>query len=185
VKQYGDHRRGPGKRPKRKLPPRPAASEGPFELWVTESPGGFHLFVVHRFSRQMLASAYYCSDDLLLFEQFYEGSFMAKFLGQVIAAKQAATGADVACDPDFERLYPAIWEFVSVTRVDDKTTRQTSTLMLFIDGKVWKACLHDRDTGMSLWAAAEGFCEVLEALEAMLKSPAPQWRQGGQRKPKK
>lgn len=150
-----------------------------------EVTGGVFLLVCHRFSGQMIASGYFCSYDYFDWERYYEGEFMAKFLDQVVQAKNAAAGLEKPHDPDFERSYPALWEFLSVTQVDEKRTRQTATMTVFMEGKTWKVCLHDRETGMSLWAAADAFWEALETLEAMLKSPAPQWRQGGKRTSKK
>jgi len=185
VKEYGQHRDGGGSRKPKKSPAMPRATNGPYELRSFDVQGGVFLLVVHRFSGQTVASGYYCSYDYFMFEEYYEGEFMAKFLDQVVQAKKASNGQETPHDPDFERSYPALWEFLSTSRMDDGTTRQTATLMAFMEGKVWKLCLHDRETGMSLWAAAEAFWEAMETLEAMLKSPAPQWRQGGARKPKK
>lgn len=110
---------------------------------------------------------------------------MAKFLGQVKAAQQAQAGDASARDQEFQERYPALWEFVSIARNDDGSRRQTSTLLAFVEAGCWKVCLGERESGLSLWAAGETLQDALEALEACLQSPNPQWRQGAKRTPRK
>jgi hypothetical protein len=110
---------------------------------------------------------------------------VAKYLGQVKAAQQAQAGVAPSRDEEFEGSCPAIWEFVSTAKNEDGTRRQTSTLLAFVEAGCWKLCLSERESGLSLWAAGETFLEALEALEACLQSPSPQWRQGKARTPRK
>lgn len=110
---------------------------------------------------------------------------MAKFLSQVKAAQQAQAGDVSTRDPEFQERYPAVWEFVSIAKHEDGSRRQTSTLLAFVEAGCWKVCLGERESGLSLWAAGETLLEALEALEACLQSPSPQWRQGAKRTPRK
>lgn len=110
---------------------------------------------------------------------------VAKFIDQVKAAGKAVKGEVALQDADFQREYPAIFEFVSETKNSDGTQRQTATLLSFVEAGCWKLCLGDRESGLSLWAAAETFAECLECLEALLTSGNPQWRQGTKRTGKK
>lgn len=107
------------------------------------------------------------------------------YLDQVKKAQQAAAGSLQGQDPEFAGAYPALWEFCSVVKMPGGGTRQVATLLLFQEAGVWKVCLGDRDSGLSLWAAGETFQDALEALEACLQSPNPQWRLGSKRTPRK
>lgn len=76
--------------------------------------------------------------------------------------------------------HPALWEYLAATEYPDSGKRQTSTLLLFVDGAEWKACLRDRDTDHSLWVTAGSLGEVIDDLEALLASGEAQWRRSGQ-----
>lgn len=160
-------------------------SEGNLLLLQVARAPWIHLLVYHRFTRFALAGKTYDQWLYAALDKELEGGIVAKYLDQVKAAQAAQKGEATARDMEFARTYPALWEFVSVTKNTDGTARQTATLLAFLEAGTWKVCLGDRDSGLSLWAAGETFLEALEALEACLQSPNPQWRQGSKRTPKR
>lgn len=134
------------------------------------------LVVTHRFSRMMLSSWPMSSWDYASLEDQLEGELMSRFLKRSEAKKEAADSLHAAADQGLEREHPAIHEYLTVKRFDDGTERQTATLLVFCEGGQFKICLSDRDTSQTLWASGETLTDALEALEASLQSPSPQWR---------
>ena len=147
---------------------------------------GRHIYVGwHRFSGLPLCSWVIEGEDWEAMEAEIEGGLMSKFLKRLKEAVARPGNAPAATDAEWQKLYPAIVEYMTLVMDDDKQQRQTSTLLLFAEGRVWKACLGDRETELSLWASGESVAELLEALEAMLESSTPGWRSKGKRIPKK
>lgn len=149
-------------------------------------PNRVVLTVHNRFSRMMLASWAMSSWDYASYDAAVEGQAMAKFLRKATAKPASEQTNTAAADHGLEREHPALHEYLTLTRHDDGQERQTATLLVFCEGGMFKVCLSDRDTSQTLWAAAETFVEALEALEACLQSPNPQWRtSAGKRQPRK
>ena len=76
----------------------------------------------------------------------------------------------------FASAYPNLWEMISSARWPDGSPRVPSTLLLFCDDGMAKACLNDRDQGLTAWATGSGFLALLAALEAGLASDSLEWR---------
>lgn len=72
--------------------------------------------------------------------------------------------------------HPALWEYLTLTRWEGGEERATSTITLFAEDGVVKACLNDRALGRSLWAAADTVYEAIDALEGILASGSADWR---------
>jgi hypothetical protein len=81
--------------------------------------------------------------------------------------------------------HPALWEYLTSTKYPDGGARQTSTLLLFVEDGVWKACLKDRDTGRSLWIASGSPTEAMTDLELTLAAGDAEWRKDKQWQPAK
>jgi hypothetical protein len=109
---------------------------------------------------------------------------MSKFLKNVKAAKKIDKDAShAATDKEFAKDHPAICEFMTLRKDDSGTIRKTSSLLIFCEDGQWKACLSEREEELTLWASADSLAGLLEALEATLQSPTPQWRtSSGKRK---
>ncbi len=76
----------------------------------------------------------------------------------------------------FSQEFPSLFEHLSDTTFDDGSERETSTVLLFVDGGQWKACLHDRQEGLSLWVSGATYGDVMSALEADLAAGGGSWR---------
>jgi hypothetical protein len=79
-------------------------------------------------------------------------------------------------DVDFQNSYPALFEFMSCPTYPDGSSRQLSTLTLFRDDNLWKACLNEKDQGLVLFVSEDRFGVLLEALELLLQEERPPWR---------
>lgn len=102
--------------------------------------------------------------------------FVSKFIAKSLVKAASMGKGATAEDPAMAKALPAVHEFL--TCLDDGTgkPRQTATLNIFVQDGVWKAFLNDRHSGMSLCVSAEGFQQVLVALENEVQSESPGWR---------
>lgn len=71
---------------------------------------------------------------------------------------------------------PTLGHFLCDEVWPDGELRQRSTLVVFVEDGMFKACLSDKDSGTSLWASCKSFDDLLEALEARLTDDRPDWR---------
>lgn len=67
-------------------------------------------------------------------------------------------------------------EYLAEANWSDGSERQTSTLLLFTEGGLWKACLRDRALERSCWVTGRSLREVLEVLELGVASDRIEWR---------
>lgn len=141
-------------------------------------PGARIVIVVyHHWTKVAVASWAMSAWEYASLDAESEESVMSKFLKNVNAAPKVDKDSPTAAtDKDFAKTHPALVEFMTLRRNDDGTPRQTSSLLIFCEDGVWKACLSERERELTLWAAGDTLAELLEAMEATLQSPAPQWR---------
>jgi len=105
----------------------------------------------------------------------WQGVVMA-FVKKVAAADQKTAGVPSPEGDKWVRAYPALWEYLTLTEYEDKTTRVTSTLLVFIEEGVVKACLNDRDASRTLWVSGPSVPDTLKALDALLRAGEGEWR---------
>jgi hypothetical protein len=72
--------------------------------------------------------------------------------------------------------YPSVWAWLTDTRYDDGSSRQTSTLLIFTEDGSVKACLSDRDRSATGWASGATLEACLEALDKRLEAGTLDWR---------
>lgn len=88
-------------------------------------------------------------------------------------------------DDPFRRKHPRIVEMLSDDRWEDGSERELSSLSLkWQEGHVL-AVLNDQDLKRSLYVAATGVPEALQALERQLEAGTGDWRKWGARTKKK
>jgi len=88
-------------------------------------------------------------------------------------------------DPDFASQYPVLATYLGDEAYDDGAPRRTSTLLLFVQDGLWKACLNDRAAGRSAWVSGEMLTEALSSLENALRTERASWRASEQAIPGK
>jgi len=79
-------------------------------------------------------------------------------------------------DPAFQSDYPALFEYLALTRYPDGAIRQTASLTMFSEDGVWKACLNERETSQVLFVTESSFGVLLAALDLLLESELPPCR---------
>jgi hypothetical protein len=88
----------------------------------------------------------------------------------------------VVDDPDAVRRWPALWEYLTLTKWDDGKARLPSTLGLFLGDTGFVGSLNDRAMGRTLWRSADTLLGVLDALEEAIQEGNPDWRRNRQKK---
>lgn len=113
---------------------------------------------------------------------------MAKFIQRRLAAAAGGEPPEQVSAGSWEKLYPALSEYLTQAAWPDGAVRQTTSLLLFVDGPVWKACLTDRDSEPRRVAFVSGPTPeaLLRAIEAQLAQGTADWRDqyGGAKKKK-
>jgi hypothetical protein len=78
----------------------------------------------------------------------------------------------------FSKSYPCLWEFLTATAYPSEGgLRVPGTLTFFAEPGSFKACLNDRDQGITAFASGASFTACLVALEAGLKEDDLEWKQ--------
>jgi len=94
----------------------------------------------------------------------------------VESKSKKADGNPVCPDADFAKKYPTISAHLTDTRWDDGSSRERSTLTLFVEDGQMKMALNDREASRSLYVASRTLQEGLEGLEAHLAEGRAEWR---------
>jgi hypothetical protein len=72
--------------------------------------------------------------------------------------------------------YPAIAEELTLAEWAPNENRVTSTLLLFVEDGLWKACLHDRDSAKSCFVTGVSWSDLLAHVEQGLRDADLEWR---------
>lgn len=112
-------------------------------------------------------------DTLSPFEQEL---YVMAALKRVVHVQAADGHSGCACDSRLLADAPLLHEHLTGAAFDDGTPRKPSTLFVFTEGGVWKACLGERNDCVNLWAEADTFFELLVRLEGRLADPNASWR---------
>ena len=79
-------------------------------------------------------------------------------------------------DDKMKKNYPTLWEYLSCSSWPDGEERKRSSLVMFCQDGMVKACLSDKNFNVQLWAASASFLGALEAMEGRLTEDKPEWR---------
>ena len=90
--------------------------------------------------------------------------------------KRAGVADTNFADPDTQKKYPILWDYLTQGKWKDGETREVSTLMVIPEGGVFKAMLRDRAMGVVCWVACPTLSGLLEVLESALGDPHHEWR---------
>jgi hypothetical protein len=117
----------------------------------------------------------------------WEG-FVVGFIEKSRPQKQGVSRFVPASDPWLKKDMPAVHEYMTVGELEGGETRQLSSLTIFCEGGLWKACLSEKDAEMNLFASGASLEACLANLEERLTAPHVDWRRrggAGGRKPQK
>jgi hypothetical protein len=79
-------------------------------------------------------------------------------------------------DCSLGKRFPTVLEFLCALKWADGSPRVTGTILLFAEGGVWKAALHDRDGGAGAFLSAKTLTALFESLEKALVAGSLEWR---------
>jgi len=79
-------------------------------------------------------------------------------------------------DDDMEKKFPNLYAMLTDVTWEDGSQRRTSTLLFFVEDGTMKACLNDRDQGLTGWISADSLAGLLDALETALADDRLDWR---------
>lgn len=82
----------------------------------------------------------------------------------------------VFTDTVFLRSYPAVYEYLTLTKWEDGTQRQPSTMLLLVEEGFMKACLNDRANQRSAWVSGASLTDTMKCLDDGLKDDTLVWR---------
>jgi hypothetical protein len=98
------------------------------------------------------------------------------FLRRFAAANGPHGTARLVSPEEFERLYPAICQHMTVLTWPNGGDREVSTLTFSMEDGKLKGCVNDRANEASLWRSGDTIEEVLACLEAALEDNKSTWR---------
>ncbi len=81
--------------------------------------------------------------------------------------------------------YPTLVEYLTCLTYDDGTSRETSTVSLFIEDGKWKVAVNDRDLRRSAYVTGDTLQGVLSLAEKGLANHTLDWRLWASQKKKK
>lgn len=83
----------------------------------------------------------------------------------------------------FSTEFSTLTEWLVENVWEDGTTRETSTLLVFMEEGRWKGCLHDRDGHRSVFLTAGSPEDLFKALDEGLREDSLDWRAKAPRAP--
>jgi len=87
-------------------------------------------------------------------------------------------------DPLSDR-FPTVVAFLTLTLYGDGARRLPGSITLFADGSVLKACLNDKDAGLSAFVSGAGLEGLLTSMEEGLKADRLDWRSSDRKRGKR
>lgn len=103
-------------------------------------------------------------------------SFMSFFKKPAQATSPVGVGAPASMPFCLEKLAPTLGMYLCSDAWPDGEIRQRSSLVVFIEELMFKACLSDKDTQTTLWCSAKTWEGLLEGFEARLTDDVVDWR---------
>lgn len=100
------------------------------------------------------------------------------FLSKVDAASKGSPGAAGPLGGVFG-VTPAVMEYLTAASYPDGSPRERSTISVFVEDGVVKACLSDRDQARTLWRSGPSVEDALMALETAIADGSADWRRSG------
>lgn len=101
---------------------------------------------------------------------------MAEYSERRRAAAASSQSGSVQRDPRVEKDFPALWDLMTTTKLKDGKVRRTMTVLLFVDDGKWKACLNDRENGVTAFVSGDTAQALLMSIEEGLQGDSLEWR---------
>lgn len=138
---------------------------------------GVTLTVFTRFTGRLIRQVNYSWEVLgCLTPAVRERIFMNFFKKPPTGGVPVGSSGEDRTPKDLKERAPTLGHFLCDGAWPDGSIRQTSSLVVFVQDGMFKACLGDKDSNTSLWASSRSFDELLESLECRLTDEQPDWR---------
>jgi len=79
-------------------------------------------------------------------------------------------------DKDFEKCYPNLTAHLRDARYEDRTSRVTSTILIFCENGVLRMCVNDRDNNRSVFFTAATVEEAFMKAEDAIATNTAEWK---------
>jgi len=138
--------------------------------------GTTFIVFVRAWSGSVLCTTHYISEWWEFLMAAKQQEVMKSYVTKALATKAPGGKGAAASDSSLAATCPALHEFLTLSVLPDGTARTPSTLLIFSEGGLWKACLHERDASLNLWATGGTLQELWEELEARLTADVVDWK---------
>lgn len=81
-----------------------------------------------------------------------------------------------AVDPEFEKKFPGLYEFLARTSVGGEERKPGAVILKYETGKV-NLCLSDAHTGSVAFHVGESMAKALDGVEKRLQAGSMDWRE--------
>jgi hypothetical protein len=144
--------------------------------YQTDTPEISYIVYVRSWTGSVICTTHYVREwwDHLMAKEKHDAQ--SSYVQKALAGKAGTSPGAAASDASLAAACPALHEFLTLSVLPSGAARTTSTLLVFVEGGLWKAVLNERDAGLSLWATAESLQGLWDELEARLTAPAVDWR---------
>lgn len=85
-------------------------------------------------------------------------------------------GGGKSVESEFATLHTCLAEYLTSEAWEDGSARITSSLLIFVEGGLYKACLNDRALERTGWATGPSLEACLASLDAAIASDGIEWR---------
>lgn len=79
-------------------------------------------------------------------------------------------------DSDMAKSYPCLFEMLTTDKWDTGEPRKTTTILLFMEEGLFKACVHDRALGLSGFMTGDSLAGLLMSVEVAIRSNTMGWK---------
>lgn len=101
---------------------------------------------------------------------------MGRYLNKPTGLAPESGSSPLSPSGEFPILYPALYEFLTLTLWEDGTSRLCGSLTLFADPPSWKCCLNDKDSSRVAFVSGSSVDAVLQLAEQGIVSSTLDWR---------
>lgn len=144
---------------------------------------GVSLVLLARWNGKLLAQVVYTWSLLEQLDARARRCTFMSFFKRPGKSGRGPGGPDGESMPDcLAQRAPTLGHFLCDEVWPDGECKSRSSLVVFVEDGLFKACLTEKDSNSVLWASCKSFDELLESLEARLTDDQPDWRKGRPRK---
>jgi hypothetical protein len=91
-------------------------------------------------------------------------------------SKTSAGPVDNPDGGEFQKRWPALWEYLANGRWEDGSVRQRATLLFFLEDGLIKMCVTDRALERAMWCSSDDWDDLLDGCNRQLADDTAQWR---------